>query len=61
MAKCKKCGLDSHELIWDHAHHEVSGKWRLFHEGQGRPHKCHIEKPQEITPEEALNLLLYIP
>ena len=44
LAKCKKCGLDSHELIWDQAYHETSGKWRLFHEGQGRPHDCHHSK-----------------
>ena len=51
MAKCKKCGLDSHELIWDRAYHETSGKWRLFHEGQGRPHDCHPQKTEEIVPE----------
>ena len=51
MVKCKKCGLDSHELTWDQAFHETSGKWRLFHEGQGRPHECHIQKSQEMVTE----------
>ena len=52
MVKCKKCGLDSHELPWDQAFHEPSGKWRLFHEGQGRPHECHIQKSQEMIIED---------
>ena len=52
MVKCKKCGLDSHELTWDQAFHETSGKWRLFHEGQGRPHECHIQKSQEMIIED---------
>ena len=61
LAKCKKCGLDSHELIWDQAHHEISGKWRLFHEGQGRPHECHKQKTEEITPTEAPKPLVKCP
>ena len=52
MVKCKKCGLDSHELTWDQAFHETSGKWRLYHEGQGRPHECHIQKSQEMIIED---------
>ena len=52
MVKCKKCGLDSHELTWDQAFHETSGKWRLFHEGQGRPHECYIQKSQEMIIED---------
>ena len=52
MVKCKKCGLDSHELTWDQSFHETSGKWRLFHEGQGRPHECHIQKSQEMIIED---------
>ena len=51
MVKCKKCGLDSHELTWDQAFHETSGKWRLFHEGQGRPHECNTQKSQETIIE----------
>jgi hypothetical protein len=51
MVTCKKCGLESHELTWDQAFHETSGKWRLFHEGQGRPHECHIQKSQEMIIE----------
>ena len=61
MVKCKKCGLDSHELIWDQAYHEISGKWRLLHEGQGRPHECHIENQQETTPGEASKPLVKCP
>ena len=57
MVKCKKCGLDSHELTWDQAFHETSGKWRLFHEGQGRPHECHIQKSQEMIIEDPKTLV----
>ena len=52
MVKCKKCGLDSHELTLYQAFHETSGKWRLFHEGQARPHECHIQKSQEMIIED---------
>jgi len=38
--KCNRCNLDSHELVWDQEYHDLSGKWRLFHQGQGRPHDC---------------------
>ena len=61
LAKCKKCGLDSHELIWDQAYHETSGKWRLFHEGQGRPHNCNPQKTEEIMPESASKPLVKCP
>jgi len=43
MAKCKFCGFESSELVWDRAYHEISGKWRLIHTGQGRPHECKKE------------------
>jgi len=53
MARCKKCGLESSELVWDQAYHEISGKWRLMHEGQGRPHDCSgSPKPQELPTEQ---------
>ena len=52
MVKCKKCGLDSHELTWAQAFHETRGKWRLFHAGQGRPHECYIQKSQEMIIED---------
>ena len=61
LAKCKKCGFESHELIWDQAHHETSGKWRLFHEGQGRPHECQTQKSEENTPTEAPKPLVKCP
>ena len=47
--KCNRCNLDSHELVWDQEYHDLTGKWRLFHQGQGRPHDCKpsvsIEEP----------------
>ena len=49
MAKCKKCNLESDELTWDRQHHDRTGKWRLFHQGQGRPHECQKSDPEEIV------------
>ena len=49
--KCKRCGFESEELIWDKAYHEISGKWRLYHDGQGRPHEC---QTQPIVEEETV-------
>lgn len=46
MVKCKFCNFESDELQWDKAYHDSTGKWRLFHEGQGRPHDCR-PKPEE--------------
>ena len=50
MARCKKCNYESTDLIWDKAHHEISGKWRLLHSTQGRPHDC---QPQAVIDEPA--------
>ena len=50
MARCKKCNYESADLIWDKAHHEISGKWRLLHSTQGRPHDCQPKK-EEIVAE----------
>tara|TARA_R110002020_G_scaffold46132_1_gene131414 strand:+ start:996 stop:1244 length:249 start_codon:yes stop_codon:yes gene_type:complete len=52
MAKCKFCGFESSELIWDKAYHEISGKWRLLHKGQGRPHECkkaEVKEPEKMV------------
>ncbi len=51
MVKCKFCDLDSDELIWDRDYHEMTGKWRLFHQGQGRPHECQVHKLEEPEKE----------
>jgi len=50
LARCKKCNYESADLIWDKAHHEISGKWRLLHSTQGRPHDCQPKK-EEIVAE----------
>jgi hypothetical protein len=54
LARCKKCNYESADLIWDRAHHEISGKWRLLHSTQGRPHDCQpkavIEEPEAQKP-----------
>ena len=50
--KCKFCGFESDELQWDKANHEITGKWRLIHTGQGRPHECQRE-PEQI-PEKTV-------
>lgn len=49
MVKCKFCEFESNELVWDNDFHEMTGKWRLFHQGQGRPHDC---KPPPPEPPE---------
>ena len=61
MARCKKCGFESDDLIWDQAYHETNGKWRLFNEGQGRPHECKTQKSDEFTPTEAPKPLVKCP
>ena len=61
MARCKKCGFESDDLIWDRAYYETSGKWRLFNEGQGRPHECKTQKSDEFTPTEAPKPLVKCP
>ena len=48
--KCKFCGFESDELQWDKANHEITGKWRLIHTGQGRPHEC--QREPEPIPEK---------
>ena len=46
------CNFESDELVWDRDYHEMTGKWRLFHQGQGRPHECQVHKLEE--PERKL-------
>jgi len=52
LVRCKKCGFESDELVWDQAYHEITGKWRLMHEGQGIPHDCPALKSQKMPAEE---------
>jgi len=37
---CKKCNEE--ELEWDHANHEITGRWRLMKNGV--PHLCKFSK-----------------
>jgi len=52
LARCKKCNFESADLIWDKSYHEITGKWRLLHSTQGRPHDCQpkvvIDEPAEV-------------
>tara|TARA_B100001123_G_scaffold78434_1_gene88983 strand:+ start:298 stop:564 length:267 start_codon:yes stop_codon:yes gene_type:complete len=52
LARCKKCNFEAPDLIWDKPYHEITGKWRLLHSTQGRPHDCQpkvvIDEPAEV-------------
>ena len=52
---CKKCGIESNDLIWDQDWFSNTGKWRLYDKNMERPHQCHAkvtEQPQQVVQEQ---------
>ena len=52
---CKKCGIESNDLVWDQEWFSNTGKWRLYDRNMERPHQCHektTEKPKPVVQEQ---------
>tara|TARA_Y100001951_G_C11129305_1_gene177321 strand:- start:173 stop:433 length:261 start_codon:yes stop_codon:yes gene_type:complete len=48
--KCKKCKMESDQLVWDFEYNTNTGKWRLYDKNLERPHEC--SKPSKVKKEK---------